>query len=68
LLIDMTADERRGTGSIRTDQIGKVFIVVGQNVRQCLICEGKFTRRSAAEHTGTISQSRIILQRDNDLC
>ena len=51
-MIDMTADgkTRRETGSTRTDQIGKVFIVVGQNVRRCLICEQVFTRRASAEH------------------
>jgi hypothetical protein len=52
LLIDMTSDEtsRRETGSTPSDQIGKVFIVVGQDVRQCLICNGMFTRRASAEH------------------
>jgi len=51
-LIDMTADEKaqRETGSTRSDQIGKVFIVVGQDVRKCLICEQLFTRRASAEH------------------
>jgi hypothetical protein len=51
-LIDMTADEktRRETGSARSDQIGKVFLVVGQDVRRCLICEQLFTRRAASEH------------------
>jgi hypothetical protein len=48
----MTIDEktRRDAGSIRSDQIGKVFLVVGQDVRKCLICEGVFTRRVSAEH------------------
>jgi hypothetical protein len=52
LLIDVTTDEttRRETGSTRSDQIGKVFIVVGQDVRKCLICEQFFTRRASAEH------------------
>jgi hypothetical protein len=52
----MTADDKaeRDAGSARTDQIGKVFIVIGQDVRQCLICDCMFTRRSAAEHTGTV--------------
>jgi hypothetical protein len=52
LLIDMTADKttRRETGSTRSDQIGKVFAVVGQDVRRCLICEQFFTRRASAEH------------------
>ena len=50
--IDMTADEqaRRETDSVRTDQIGKVFIVIGQDVRKCLICEQLFTRRAASKH------------------
>lgn len=51
-LIDMTADKQTqsGEGSIRTDQIGKVFVAVGRNVRQCLVCEQLFTRRAASEH------------------
>jgi hypothetical protein len=49
----MTAGEKtqRGTGSIRTDQIGKVFIFVGQGVRKCLVCEQFFTRRAVFEHS-----------------
>jgi hypothetical protein len=49
----MTADEKtqRDAGSIRNDQIGKVFIVVGQGVRKCLVCEQFFTRRAAREHS-----------------
>jgi hypothetical protein len=52
LLIDMTADKKtlRDADSTRTDQFGKVFVVVGQDVRQCLICDGMFTRHGAAEH------------------
>ena len=48
----MTADEKtqRDAGSARTDQIGKAFVVVGQNVRKCLVCEQFFTRRASAEH------------------
>jgi hypothetical protein len=48
----MTADDKneRGASSGRTDQIGKVFIVVGQRVRKCLVCEELFTRRTASEH------------------
>ena len=36
--------------STRNDQIGKVFIVVGQHVRKCLICEELFTPRGSKEH------------------
>jgi hypothetical protein len=52
LLIDMTPDDknRRETDSMRTDQIGKAFFVVGQDVRKCLVCEQLFTRRASAEH------------------
>ena len=52
LLIDMAADEktRRDVGFIHTDQIGKVFAVIGQDVRRCLVCEQPFTRRASAEH------------------
>jgi hypothetical protein len=56
LLIDMTAADktRRNAGSISSDQIGKVFIVVGLDVRRCLICDGVFTRHGAAEHAGSV--------------
>jgi hypothetical protein len=52
----MTADEktRRDTGSTRTDQVGKVFVVVSQRVRRCLVCEELFTRRASAEHSKVI--------------
>jgi hypothetical protein len=52
LLIDMTAENKtpRGSDSTRTDQIGKVFLVGGQDVRKCLVCEQFFTRRTSAEH------------------
>jgi len=48
----MTADEKpqRGAGSACTDQVGKVFVVVGQRVRKCDICEEFFTQRTASEH------------------
>jgi hypothetical protein len=31
-----------------------VFLVVGQRVRQCLVCEELFTRRASAEHAKVI--------------
>ena len=48
----MTAYDKNepGAGSARTDQVGKVFVVVGQRVRKCLVCEEFFTRRTASEH------------------
>jgi hypothetical protein len=37
----------------RNDEvIGKVFIALGNGMRQCLICDGVFTKRGAAAHTG----------------
>jgi len=56
LLIDMTADKttRLGADSTRTDQIGKVFLVVSQDVRKCLVCEQLFTRRASAEHSKVV--------------
>ncbi len=48
----MAADDKneRGAACARTDQVGKVFVVVGQRVRKCLVCEELFTRRASAEH------------------
>jgi hypothetical protein len=47
----MAANDKneRGAACARTDQVGKVFVVVGQ-VRKCLVCEELFTRRAASEH------------------
>jgi hypothetical protein len=49
---DMAADDQneRGAACAPTDQVGKVFVVVGQRVRKCLVCEELFTRRTASEH------------------
>jgi len=48
----MAADDKneRGVAGACADQVGKVFVVVGQRVRRCLVCEELFTRRSASEH------------------
>jgi hypothetical protein len=48
----MAADDKneRGAASTGIDQVGKVFVVVGQRVRRCLVCEELFTRRAASEH------------------
>ena len=52
----MAADDKneRGAACARRDQVGKVFLVVGQRVRQCLVCEELFTRRASAEHAKVI--------------
>lgn len=51
--LDMATDKttRRDAGSLRTDQIGKVFTVLEKDLRQCLICEGIFVRQAASEHS-----------------
>ena len=41
----------RIAGSVLSDRIGKVFIVVSQDLRKCLICEQVFTRQAASEHS-----------------
>jgi hypothetical protein len=56
LLTDMTTGEqtRLDADFTRTDQFGKVFLVVGQDVRRCLVCEQFFTRRESAEHAKVV--------------
>jgi hypothetical protein len=35
----------------RNDEvIGKIFVALSQDMRQCLICNGVFTTQGAAEH------------------
>ena len=39
----------------RNDEvIGKVFIALGNGMRQCLICDGVFTKRCAAAHADAV--------------
>ena len=40
--------------SRRADQIGKIFIALGNGMRQCLICDGVFTKRGAAAHADAV--------------
>ena len=40
-----TNDQRR-----RADQIGKIFVALSQDMRQCLICDGVFTKQGSAAH------------------
>lgn len=44
------------------DQIGKVFNVVGQDVRRCLVCEELFTRLGAAEHASMVCKPELLRQ------
>jgi hypothetical protein len=52
----------QGAGCTPTDQVGKVFIVVGQRVRKCLVCEQFFTRRTASEHASVPCMPRTKMQ------
>ena len=51
----MTTDSKgkRDSTVLRDEVIGKVFVVIGQDRRRCLICDGVFTTQGAAEHAGT---------------
>jgi len=63
LWIDMNANEqtRLETGSPRSDRIGKVFLVVGRDVRKCLICDQLFTRRAASDHAKAACQPALMI-------
>ena len=51
----ISGDQSSRDATITSDEvIGKVFIVVSQDRRQCLICDCMFTPRGAAEHAGTL--------------
>jgi hypothetical protein len=39
--------------TVPDDRVGKVFGVVGENVRRCLICDKLFTHQAAAAHAET---------------
>ena len=34
----------------KVDQVGKAFMVLGQGIRQCLVCDETFSRQAAAAH------------------
>jgi hypothetical protein len=35
------------------EMIGKIFVALIQDMRQCLICNGVFTTQGAADHSAT---------------
>jgi hypothetical protein len=35
---------------VQSDVVGKPFLVLGQGIRRCLVCEQLFTRREAPRH------------------
>lgn len=46
--VDVT--DRTKDRSGQDDRIGKVFVAVGSDLRQCLLCGDLFSRQAAAEH------------------
>ena len=48
--------ENRGKqiGTVADERYIKVFIVIGDNTRKCLICDRAFSRESSFEHSKTI--------------
>jgi hypothetical protein len=47
-----TYDQNRWDAAVTIeDQIGKVFIALGEDKRKCLICDDVFNLQGAAEHS-----------------
>jgi len=42
------------SGTVADERVAKVFIVMGDNTRKCLICEQAFSREASYEHSKTI--------------
>ena len=41
-------------GTVADERVAKVFIVMDDNTRKCLICEQAFSREASYEHSKTI--------------
>jgi hypothetical protein len=39
--------------STNSEQVGKVFLALAKDLRQCLVCDELFTREAGAKHAGT---------------
>jgi hypothetical protein len=53
MIADSKGKSNRIAGGVQRDRIGKVFQAIsaqGASFRQCLVCEGVFTREAAREH------------------
>jgi hypothetical protein len=63
----MTADEttQRDGSSIPADRTGKVFAVLSDDMRLCLICEVAFTPLASREHA-TVHCRPAVPHKDND--
>lgn len=42
------------SGTVVDERVAKVFIVMGDNTRKCLICEQAFSREASYEHSKAI--------------
>ena len=68
----MTTNDQssRGAAATSADEIGIVFIAIAKDLRLCLICDGVFTRKAAAEHSDAVCHSPrpiLISQTPSDL-
>jgi hypothetical protein len=61
-------EEIRGRALTNGDQIGKVFIAIGDNVRRCLICNRMFTRQNAAQHSFEICCPSPLISPSRPIC
>ena len=57
----MTKDDKHTHHEVdaRADLVGKVFKVVNQDMRQCLVCDQVFTRKAACEHADLVCYPSI---------
>jgi hypothetical protein len=54
-----TNDQSRLDAVASDDQIGKIFVALSQDMRQCLICDGVFPTQGAADHSATLCYPQI---------
>jgi hypothetical protein len=55
----MAIDNPMKTGmAVHDDQIGKPFLVLGQGIRRCLVCDELFTRKEAPAHATVVCYPR----------
>ena len=51
----ITRDQSSRDATLTSDEvIGKIFLALSQDSRQCLICDCVFSRQGAAEHAGAV--------------
>jgi hypothetical protein len=49
-----SAKKEHFRAAFNDEQIGKIFVVISDDTRRCLICERVLPRRECAEHWKTI--------------